>query len=266
VPFVETEPGVRLHAQDVGTGPPIVLLAGFGLSHPVWDRQVRVLGERHRVVCIDLRGTGNSDKPYGAYDVDRLARDVDAVIEHLDLHEATLVGWSFGGQVAFHLAATAAHRVARLVLVCSNGVRGSRSDEFPFGPPADALEAALIGAENGARIASRRRTLAAGFGRPPDDDLLDWLLRCQLEMPSWAAVACYRSYLRTDLLDDLPRITMPVLQIMGSDDPVTPIEGARWLQHRLPDARLVELPDCGHYPLFEAPDAFDATLLEFARA
>src|SRR5213080_1565154 len=185
VPHVEVEPGVSLYAQDVGEGPPVVLIAGFGLSHEVWDDQVRALGDRHRVLCVDLRGTGRSDKPlrdYDTYSVERLATDVEIVLDHLDVHDAAVVGWSFGGQIAFQLAASVPERLSRLVLVASNAVRASRSDEFPFGATADALEAALVRGEIERRFESRRATLRSGFYREPEPDLLDWLLRCQLQM------------------------------------------------------------------------------------
>jgi pimeloyl-ACP methyl ester carboxylesterase len=264
---IEVEPAVELYVQDVGAGRPVVLLAGFGLSHPVWDRQVRVLVESgHRAVCVDLRGTGRSDKPATGYEVDRLAADVEAVLERLDLRELTLVGWSFGAQVAFRLIARSAGRVRDLVLLTSNAVRASRSERFPFGPPADKLEAQLVAGERADRLAARRATLTSGFAAPPPADVVDFLLGVQLQMPSWAAVASYHSYLQSDLVDELPAVTLPVLQIMGARDPVMPLQGAAWLQERLADARLVVLDDCGHYPMFEAPDALDAALLEFLRS
>jgi pimeloyl-ACP methyl ester carboxylesterase len=271
--LVEVEPGVRLHVQDVGpadAGRPVVLLAGLGLDHEVWDGPVASLGGHHRVVCIDLRGTGRSDAPIGDYSLGRLALDVTTVLERLDLADVALVGHSFGGQVALLVAATAPGRLGRIAMVSSNGVRASRSHEFPFGPPAEALEAVLVRAEREGRPAARRRNVLAGFrpaagsGAAPDPDLVDWLVRCQLRMPSWAAIACYHTYLHTDLTGELVAVKVPVLQILGSDDPVTSVEGGPWVQARLADARLVVLDGCGHYPMFEARSRFDELLSEFA--
>jgi pimeloyl-ACP methyl ester carboxylesterase len=265
--YVSVEPGVRLYVQDLGMGPPVVLLAGFGLSHPVWDAEVRELtAAGHRAVCVDLRGTGLSDKPLGGYGVPRLADDVGAVLEALDLREVTLVGWSFGGQVALRLAAAApaGERVGRLVLVCSYGVRASRSEAFPFGPDPDALASALIAGERERRPAARRQTITSGFAGNADPDAVAFLLSVQLQMPSWAAVACYESYLRTDLVGLLARVGVPVLQILGEQDPVTSAAGAAWVADRVPDSRIVRLPGCGHYPMLEAGDAFRAALTDFA--
>lgn len=264
MPYVEVDHGVRLYVQDVGDGPPVVLVAGFGLDHQAWDRQVRVLAEHgYRVLCVDQRGHGHSDKPLDGYDVDRLSLDLRQALDRTGVRECSLVGWSFGGQVAFRAAADDPALVRSLVLVGSNAVRASRGPGFPFGAPPEKLEAALIADESENRVRARRATLAQGFAAPPDEDTLRWLLDRSLRMPSWAAVACYRSMLYTDLTADLSRITVPVLQVIGSADPVHSAKGARWLNERLPGARLAEIDGCGHYPMIEAPGEFDAVLLRF---
>lgn len=268
MPRIEVEPGVSLFVQDVGAGRPVVLLAGFGLNHEVWDGQVRELsagGVGYRTLCVDLRGTGRSDKPVGDYSMDRLAADVVAVLDALDLRQVTLVGYSFGGQIGLRIASSgdASARLAQLVLVCSNGVRASRSDAFPYGPPPDALEGALVRSEKTSRPVARRRAVASGFFTQPDPDLLDWLARLQLQMPSWAAVPCYHTYLHTDLCSAVSDVRVPVLQVLGVEDPVTAIAGAPWVQARLADARLVAIDGCGHYPMFEAQVQFDAALAGF---
>jgi non-heme chloroperoxidase len=262
--FVKVDDGVRLHVRDLGSGAAVVLISGFGLDHQLWDRQVRILAERgHRVVCVTQRGHGLSDHPLRGYDVDRLAADLIAALDECGVSAATVVGHSFGGQVAFHAAALAPDRVSKLVLVGSNAVRASRGPGFPFGAPPEQALQALVTDEQHDRVAARYRTIASAFGAEPDPHLVDWLVRCSLQTPSWAAVACYRSLLTTDLLSDVPRVTQPVLQIIGATDPVQSAKGARWLQQQLPDARLVEIPECGHYPMLEAPDTFDAALNEF---
>lgn len=257
------EPGVSIHVQDLGSGRPVVLIAGFGLNSEAWQGQVTSLtAAGHRVVAVDVRGTGQSTKPLVGYGMDRLAADIAAVIQHLDLRDVTLVGWSFGAQISLHLAGLVPDRVAQVVWVGSNAVRASRSEEFPFGPEPDAIEGRLVHLERTKRIETRRRTVASAFHLEPDPEVIGWLLRMQLLMPSWAAIACYRTYLQTDQVAALDTLTVPVLQIMGTHDPVSPIAGTPWVQQRLKDGRVIELA-CGHYPMLELPGEFDATLLAF---
>ena len=263
MPTFTTATGVELYVQDVGAGDAVVMLAGFGLNHRAWDGQVRALATRHRVLCVDLKGTGRSDKPLEGYAVDTLAEEVLDVLTAMNVASFDLVGWSFGGQVAFRMTAVAGPRVNRLVLVGSNAVRASRSVDFPFGRDADRLEKALVRGENVDRATSRRATLAAGFARPPEEAVLDHLASLSMEMPSWAAIACLASMYASDQIADISRVCCPVLQITGDLDPVHPIDGARWLADRLSSSALVTLKDCGHYPMFESPLEFNAALCEF---
>jgi pimeloyl-ACP methyl ester carboxylesterase len=260
--IVEVEPGVRLYVAEYGAGHPVVLIAGFGLNSEAWQGQVEPLtAAGHRVLALDVRGTGLSTKPLQGYEMPRLVDDVLTVLDTLELDSAAIVGWSFGGQIGMATAATAPDRVSTLVMVGSNGVRASRSEAYPFGPDGKDLEGRLVHLERTKRIATRRRTIASAFAAEPDPDVLGWLLGLQLQMPSWSAIASYPTYLHTDQIGDLPALTMPVRQIMGAVDPVSPIEGAAWLQERLPDGGLVTL-DCGHYPMLEVPAAFNEALLQ----
>jgi non-heme chloroperoxidase len=264
--LVEVEPGVGIHVEDHGSGRPVVLIAGFGLNSEAWQGQVEPLtGDGYRVITLDVRGTGRSSKPLQGYGIDRLAADVVAVLDALAIPVAVLVGWSFGGQIGMRVAAAHPDRVTGLILVGSNGARASRSDEYPFGPDGTELTARLVHLERTKRIATRRRTICSAFAAEPDPDVLGWLLRMQLQMPSWAAIASYPTYLHTDQIADLPTLKLPVCQIMGNADPVSPVQGAAWLQERLPDGRLITL-DCGHYPMLEVPAAFDEALLSALRS
>lgn len=264
--YVDVE-GTRLYVQDVGAGSPVVLVSGFGLDHRLWDRQVRVLLEAgHRVLCVDQRGHGRSDKPADGYDLGTLADDLATVLERLGVERATVVGHSFGGQVAFRLAAASSAVAERLVLVGSNAVRASRSEAFPFGRPPETMLSTLIRAEHDDRLGSRVATIAGGFGSSPDARTLDWLVGMSLQMPSWAAVPCYRTMLEADQVASIGQVTQPVLQVIGATDPVHSAKGARWLADQLADSTLIEIPDCGHYPMLEAAATFDDALLAFADA
>lgn len=261
---IRVDDDVRLHVQDLGSGAPVLLVPGFGMTHEAWDRQVRVLvGSGHRVVALDQRGHGWSDKPLTGYDVERLALDVVAVLDALGIDEAALVGWSFGGQVAFRVAAHATGRVSRLVLVGSNAVSASRTEDFPFGRSAFEVLPAMIAMEHEDRFAARRTTIRSGFAADPDPAVLDWMTSQSLMMPSWAAIACYRAMLEDDQVADLDRVRVPVLQVIGERDPIHSARGAAWLAERLSDSRLVTLEGCGHYPMFEAPAQLDRQLVEF---
>lgn len=263
MPMIAVEDDVRLHVQDLGTGPVVVFISGFGLDHGLWDRQVRVLTRAgYRTVCVTQRGHGYSDHPLGGYDIDRLRDDLVAVLEALGITQAAVVGHSFGGRVAFHTAATAPHLVGKLVLVGSNAVRATRSEEFPFGAPQGATLDRMVSDEESDRFAARYQLIESSFAGKPHPRLVDWLFQTWMHMPTWSAVACYETLLCTDLIQEIPLVRQPVLQLNGNADPVHSHKGGCWLQSRLHDSRIVEL-DCGHFPMLEVPGEFDDALRAF---
>jgi pimeloyl-ACP methyl ester carboxylesterase len=262
--LIEVEPGVRLFVQQVGSGDPVVLIPGWAMSHATWDSQVRVLADTHRVVCIDLRGHGRSDKPYGDYSIDRHAADVAAVLAAVDLRGVTLVGWSMGGSVAFRVAATVPDRVIRLVLAGSNGVKYLADDAFPNGFPVEAATTLLDG-ELHARPRYRREAMTAAMFKP-DDPTVDWLVADSMQTPSWAGAASIEGLLAADHRADMAAVTIPVLFLHGAEDAFWNVAGSRWVAERLSNARLVELPACGHCPHIEAADIFNQELERFLAA
>lgn len=256
---------VELAVGDAGEGPAVVLLPGLFLDHRIWDRQVPALIDAgFRVVRVDPRGHGTSDKTPTGYDVPRLARDLIEVLDVLEVYDATVVGHSFSGQVAFHAAVRAPERVGALVLVSSNAVSASRTDGFPFGAPADALIPALVEGEEHDRLASRRTNLVTAFATPPDDPTTEWLLEMSLQTPTATALQCYRALLEFDQTADRDRITVPVLQINGADDPILSARGADWLAQEL-GSEVTRIPGAGHYPMLETPEAVAAQLCRFVR-
>ncbi|MFE5707967.1 alpha/beta fold hydrolase [Rhodococcus koreensis] len=258
---VDVGDGLALNVHAIGSGPTVVFIAGFGLDHRIWDGQVEHLAESHRVICVDLLGTGQSSKPLDGYSTANQAELVIAALDKVGVERFSLVGHSFGGMVAFNIAASKPDRVTKLMLVGSNAVRAGRSDTFPFGANGDKMSEALISAERANRVVSRRATLAAGFAVEPEEAVLDFLTGVFLDMPSWSAVACFRAMYATDQIEMIDHTTMQVAQIVGERDRVHSPAGAEWLQARLHASTLEVVPSVGHYPMFENPAALNDFLV-----
>lgn len=109
--------GVKLHYVVGGKGPLLVLLPGWPQTWWEWHKMMPELARTHRVVSVDLRGMGGSDKPEGGYDKKTMAADIAALIRHLDGGKADVVGHDIGSMVAYSVAATAPDVVRKLVLV-----------------------------------------------------------------------------------------------------------------------------------------------------
>lgn len=257
---VSTRADVGIMVRELGDGPPVLFIHGWSLSGEVWDRQMRVVAESgHRAIAVDMRGHGGSDAPLGGYGIADLACDMVDVLESLEVAGAAVVGWSLGGMVGLRLGCDRPDLVRSLIMVASNGVAASRTENFPFGVPPDGLLAAINAAEHRDRIAQRRSAIGGPFKTLPDDAVLDWLHRISIQTPSWAGQAAMRTLLRTDQVHLLDSIGVPVTQIVGTSDPALSLRGAHWVNERL-GGTLVEL-DAGHYPMLEQADEFDAALL-----
>src|SRR4030088_1947679 len=117
----ENSTPIDLYYEDHGSGRPVVLIHGWPLSGRSWESQVPALiNAGHRVITYDRRGFGQSSQPWTGYDYDTFAADLKALVEHLDLHEVTLVGFSMGGgEVVRYLGRYGPARVARAVLAAA---------------------------------------------------------------------------------------------------------------------------------------------------
>lgn len=272
---VEVEPGVRLFYRDVGpasaVGRPVVLVHGWTMTHQVWDRQVwdrqvQDLAGRHRVILPDLRGHGDSDKPVGRYDPDRHAADLAVLLDHLDVRNATLVGWSFGGTVAMRAAAAHAERLAQVVLVNAAGPKYLATDDFPHGhDPAGMAE--FLRREREEIAPWRRFTMESMPRVPYDERFTDWLWQQSMRTPSWAAAPMLDAFAHADLRDDLDAISIPVLVMHGVHDAWCVIGAARYVAQRVAGGEIVEFADSGHSPQWEEPEKFARELDAFlARA
>src|ERR1700692_5128870 len=115
----ENSAPIELYYEDHGSGQPVVLIHGYPLDGHSWEKQLPgLLQAGKRVITYDRRGFGQSSQPTSGYDYDTFAADLNALLEHLDLHDAVLVGHSMGtGEVTRYLARYGSARVAKGVLV-----------------------------------------------------------------------------------------------------------------------------------------------------
>jgi 3-oxoadipate enol-lactonase len=250
MPFL-THHGIKLHYVIAGSGPPLVLLAGTSLDTRVWDRTARELARERTLVAIDLRGSGQSDAPRGAYAIRGMAEDVRAIIEHLGLGSVPLAGHSLGGFVSLALALDAPWAVSALALIgtAASGnpaVLGADPAIFEAfarrGPAAEVLRASLL------------PCLGRTFrGARPDE--VEIFVAERLERPPRGAgiagqMAAGAGF---DVRARLAEIRCPVMVVHGDEDEVIPLARGEELARGIPGARLHVLHKVGHMPQLEAP-------------
>lgn len=255
--FVEVD-GERLYWESVGEGAPLVLCHGAGGNHAVWYQQVPVFARRRRVVTWDHRGFGRSTDSSGESGPDLAVRDLAAILDHLHVERADLVGQSMGGWTALGFALEHPDRVCSLTLADTLGGITSPSIQRGF-------------EELSARLGERReRTDGLGHHPALDDSLAGrdparaylYQMLGGFGEPDPTRIAP-RLFATTRSRDELASVAIPVLFIVGDRDPLFPPQLVREAATQLADARLVEIPGCGHSPYFEAPATWNAVLEQF---
>ena len=183
MPFIEVESGINMHYEDRGEGDALVFIHGWGGSADVWDLQVLDLAGSFRCITVDLRGHGESDKPWGTYDYDMFVRDIDALITGLGLEGVTLIGWSMGGHIALKYAHERPAKLARVVLTGS-GPRFSEAEDAPYGTPASEAPG-LIDAVRYARTETIAGLYGNNFHRSDLTPTKDWFVQIGWKVPAF---------------------------------------------------------------------------------
>ena len=266
----------RLHVRDVGEGPPIVVLhGGPDFDYDYLLPELDVLAERCRLVYYDQRGRGRSADGYRPDDVtvESEVDDLDRVRRHLGLDSVAVLGHSWGGVLAMEYATRHPDRLTHLILMGTGPA--SHQDRQTFHrhlerirPPGDVERMRSLAAT--AEYRAGNLDVEAEYYRLhfrptlPAPDLLDRLLprlRANFtpERVLTARAIEDRLYEQTwtspgyDLLPALSRLTVPTL-VLHSENDFVPVEVVARIADAIPGARLVVLPQCGHFAYLEAPD------------
>jgi len=246
--------GTRLHHEDAGAGPALLLLHGWGTNGRVWNSCLPDLVRDHRVVTLDWRGCGRSDHPADGNTIAGVTADLVQVIEALKI-KPTVVGSSIGGVFATELALARPDLVERVVAVGRPGYWPSTGmrEQIPD------LREQLVDDRAGTVAGWAPGWFAADAAR----ELVDWTVRQLLDSGP------YIDELLTECTtyDPRPRLKdlkIPISYLHGELDAQIPLEVSRGCAAETPGARVHVLAGCGHVPHQENPRAFTAALREIA--
>ena len=263
----ENSGSINLYYEDHGSGDPVVLIHGWPLSGRSWEKQVPALVEAgYRIITYDRRGFGKSSQPFGGYDYDTFAADLDALLAHLDLRNATLIGFSMGGgEVARYIGRYGTDRVAKAVLAAAVPPYLYQSDENPEGGLDDATIQQFQDGVRTDRIAFLDGFTTDFFAAGDKYDLISEPSRLyHREIAEFASpkgtLDCIAAFSYTDFRDDLAKIDVPTLVIHGDSDAIVPFEVSGSRSHEMIDDSALALIE-------GAPHGFNATHAEqFNRA
>jgi len=271
--YVTTKDGVSLYYKDWGPrdGQVVTFSHGWPLNSDSWESQMMFLASKgYRVVAHDRRGHGRSSQPWEGNDMDHYADDLAAVLEALDLKDATLVGFSTGGgEVARYIGRHGTDRVKKAVLVASVPPLMLKTDSNPNGVPLEVFD--------GLRQASLDNRsqlyldIASGpffgynrSGSTPSQGLIQsfWVQGMQAgHKNTYDSIAAFSA---TDFREDLQKFDVPTLVIHGDDDQIVPIDtSARASAAIVKDAQLIVYPGAPHGLADTHKDRLNQDLLNF---
>ncbi len=268
----ENSSDIEIYYEDHGSGQPVVLIHGYPLSGRGWDKQVpALLAAGYRVITYDRRGFGLSSQPVIGYDYDTFAADLAALLEHLDLRDAVLVGHSMGtGEVTRYLGRHGSARVAKGVLVAPIPPFLLQADDNPEGVPQSVFDGFVQAAQ--ADAPAWMKGFLDNFYNV--DTLRGTLVSDQAWQASWniaaaasatAAVACIPTW-GTDFRDDLPEIDVPMLVMQGDQDRVLPLDKTgRRLPALIKDVQLIVVEGGPHAIPWTHAGQVNTALLNFIR-
>ncbi len=227
-----------------GHGPPLILVHGFPLDHTFWNPLLPHLQEHFDCLVPDLRGFGESPATEAGYSLDDLAADLSALLSGLGLPGAFLAGHSMGGYIALAFARRFGSQLLGL------GLLGSQAAADTPEKKAERYETiAQVKRDGVSVVLGMAEKLSANPAHAP-------LLRniIQRQKPAGVMGALQAMAERPASSSTLSALTIPVVIVHGLKDTLIPVERAREMKAALPASLLVELPDIGHAPPFEAPE------------
>ncbi len=253
---VAARSGVKIHYVDEGQGdPPFVFVPGWCCDHTFYQPQFDHFKAAHRVVALDPRGCGESDKPAGPYDIPTLADDVARVCREAGLERPVLVGHSLGAMVAVEVASRYPS-IPRAVVADDPG-------PLAITPESRATFEAFIAALEGPDSERARRDYIAGMFHPQDDaDRCRWIADAMCSVPLPIAIAQIRGVLTWNGLGALRLLTAPMLVLLsdtgGGNDP------ARLLGFKS-DLAFGVTVGAGHFHQLEVPGQVNAMIERFVK-
>ncbi|HZC49827.1 MAG TPA: alpha/beta hydrolase [Nitrososphaeraceae archaeon] len=270
---ITTKDGTEIYYKDWGKGPVVTFSHGWPLSSDAWDGQMLFLVQNgFRVVAHDRRGHGRSSQTSSGNDMDGYADDLAAVIEALDLKDASLVGHSTGGgEVARYIGRHGTKRVAKVVLIAAVPPIMLKSAANPEGLSMEVFDTMRSGmTKDRSQFYKDLATQFYGANRPGakvSQGILDqfWLWSMQAGLKN--AYESIKAFSETDFTEDLKKIDVPTFVMHGEDDQIVPVKDSAVKTARLiSGAKEIYYPGAPHGLTATHQDQVNADLLAFLRS
>lgn len=268
-----TSDGVKLHYLEAGSGRTLVLIHGWSQCAEQFKYQIEGLSSNYRVIAIDQRGHGFSEKPGFGYKIHRLSEDLRELLISLELTDVTVLGHSMGCSVIWgYWELFGADRLAKVILVDESPHLTANPAwtpaELEAAGPIFSLESAYdtCNALAGPKGEETTRAVIGGMvTKNLPEDAKEWIFECNFRMTRQDASTLMFNHAFQDWRDLIPRITLPTLVISGRVSPI-PWKSQEWVAGQIKGARLEifeEEEGGNHFMFFENPEKFNRIVTGF---
>ncbi len=265
MPTFATTDNVSLYYEDRGEGEPIVLIHGWTCNRHFFEAQANSLRDEHRVISVDLRGHGDSEFPQDGLTMERLATDIEELLDYLGLQSVSLTGWSMGVHVIFeYVRQFGCDRLDRTALI----------DMSPKLITDEQWDHGLYGEFSHEENLGTLATVSPGWERVAGDifrelldtlseDQIEWVIEESAKTPTNTAVNLWIAMVTNDYREMLSDISVPTLVTYGEESNLYTPETAEYIAEQIPDSQLVGFSDVGHGVPLGAADELTAELRAF---
>lgn len=254
--------GIQMNYELSGKkGSPVIVLShSLASSLVMWNPQMDALNPHFQVLRYDIRGHGKSDVTPGSYTLELLAEDVIGLLDALDIDRVHFVGLSIGGMIGQSLALNHLHRLRSLALCDSASVIPQEAQPIWQ----ERINKALSKGMEAQVDETMERWFTPSFFKQ-SSPMLEIIRKQILTTPVLGYIGCAEAIRKLNYLDQLSKIKIPTLIMVGEDDPGTPVSASEAMHKRLSNSNLVILPSARHLSNIEQAEAFNATLLKFLK-
>jgi non-heme chloroperoxidase len=257
--------GTEFAYVEAGEGPPIVLLHGWSSSLRWWSRNIEPLAENHRVLALDFRGHGSSEKTVSGHTMANYARDVHDFVDGMDAEGALLVGWSMGSIVLWHYVMQFGLGQGSGMVFVAQSASDLSTTEYPLGIMDETVFHQWMLDLQGDRRAMTERNMRLMVKHEPPAEDLQWMADDYMRCPAHIATVAFYHQTMDPSFPAFDMIDFPTQVHFGTDPKMYNIEQGHWLAEHIRGTELVVFEESGHVLMWEEPERFNAVLTEFAQ-
>jgi len=250
---------ININYEITSEGEPLLFIHGLGSSLRDWEDQVPVFSKNFKVITLDLRGHGQTDKPKGPYSIAMFADDIAELIESIKVSPVHVVGISLGGAIGFNLAIDHPNITKSLTVVnmgASVPIKTFKEKQMFF------LRIAIVkmmGMRKMGEVLAKRL-----FIKPEQEELRERMATRWAENDKKAYLSSLKTLKNWSVLERLHEMKCPTL-IISADEDYTPLEVKKEYTALIPDAKLVVIEDARHAVSVEKPEEFNTILMDFLK-